>query len=98
MHPGIFDGPKSTQPTQQKDSAAEPPRRYCGFRNGPAKRTRIGVHLHSGTDPLRRRIADPQWLRAASAIKTLPPWRVRWGSVWDPQMYTDIRRGTATDS
>ncbi|CAL8371500.1 unnamed protein product, partial [Gadus morhua 'NCC'] len=52
---------------QQKYSAPDPPQRYCGFRNGPAKRTRIGVHLHAALDPLRRWIADPPWLRAASA-------------------------------
>ena len=70
---------------QQKDSAADSLRRYRDIRNGPAKRTRIGVHLHSVTDPLRRRIADPRWFRAASGPHPrLTPY-LRSGSALDPQ-------------
>ncbi|CAL8370163.1 unnamed protein product [Gadus morhua 'NCC'] len=59
----------------QKYSAPDPPRRYCGFRNGPAKRTRIGVHLHAALDPPRR------WIRHGGGSRTrrgsaLPPLRI----------------------
>ncbi|CAL8378273.1 unnamed protein product [Boreogadus saida] len=66
FHLGLLDDSQSLH-GKQKYSAPDPPRRYCGFRNGPAKRTRIGVHLHAALDPPRRWIADPPWLRAASA-------------------------------
>ncbi|ROJ62517.1 hypothetical protein DPX16_21503 [Anabarilius grahami] len=76
------------------------PERIC-------ERTRIGIHLRAVTDPQRRRIADPLWLRAASALHPqLKPY-LRGGSVWEPQIDTTvtvkararltIRHGSAQD-
>ncbi|XP_048036127.1 uncharacterized protein LOC125261616 [Megalobrama amblycephala] len=58
--------------TEQKDSVADRPRRYRGFRNV----SRIGVHLSAVMDSQRRWIADTPWLCSASAIKTIPPRRL----------------------
>ncbi|ROL41665.1 hypothetical protein DPX16_9256 [Anabarilius grahami] len=71
------------------------------------KRTRIGVHLRAVMDPQRRWIADPPWLRAASAPHPRLKTYLRGGSVWDLQIDTTvtvkararprIRHGSAQD-